>query len=120
MLRGHKLWGPTAMGCHGDPMAEDRLVGEDRCWPCTVANLVVGLLVAAGPVVVAVARGGAFTWGLAIGWAAVVLGFTGYRLVVKGYLPAAGPIARWTGLHERIGPGAKGGQDEGTGGSDRS
>lgn len=115
---GPQALGSPARGGYGGPMPEDRLVGDDRCWPCTIANLAVGLVVAGGPVLVAVARGGAFYWGLATGWALIVMVFTLYRLVVKGYLPGAGRAARRVGLDDRIGPGAEGRQDDRSGGSD--
>ena len=85
-------------------MSHDDLTGEERCWPCTVANSVVGLLVALVPLAAALLRGDAVLLAGAVVWALVVVGFTGYRLVAKGYLPLAEPIAKVTGLHERIGP----------------
>lgn len=85
-----------------DPTPE--LTGEDRCWPCTVANAAVALVVAAVPVLASLARGDAVLLTVAGVWAAGVLGYTGYRLLALGYLPYAGQIARRVGVHERIGP----------------
>lgn len=81
------------------------LTGENRCWPCTVANSAVALLVAMVPVLAAVARGDATVLALTGIWAVAVIGYTFYRLIVRGYLPYSETIARRTGLHERIGPG---------------
>lgn len=87
-------------------MSQEDLTGESRCWPCTVANSVVGLLVALVPLAAALVRGDpALVAGTAV-WAVVVVGFTVYRLVRRGYLPLAEPAAKATGLHERIGPGS--------------
>lgn len=83
------------------------LVGEGRCWPCTVANTVVAIVVALVPVVAALIKGEAMVLAGAVIWAVVVLGYTVYRLVDRGYLPYSESVARWTGLHERIGPGVK-------------
>lgn len=86
---------------------QDELVGEDRCWPCTVANAVVGVLVALVPLLAALIEGStALVAGTTV-WAVAVIGFTGYRLRKRGYLPLARPVATATGLHERIGPGSK-------------
>lgn len=41
-------------------------------------------------------------------WGVAVTTYTGYRLLALGYLPYAEPIAKRTGLHERIGPGRTG------------
>lgn len=80
--------------------------GADRCGPCTVANASVGLLVAWLPLAAVLSdrAGGPIT--LAVGWGSLVTAFTAYRLVARGYLPLAEPIARVTGLHTRIGPGS--------------
>lgn len=84
-------------------MAE-RLTGEDRCWPCTAANAFVGLLVAWVPFVAALVDGSPGVV-IAVGlWAVSVTGYTMCRLVARGYLPAAGPMAKLTGLHDRISP----------------
>ena len=40
-------------------------------------------------------------------WGAAATGYTGYRLVARGYLPYAEQVAKRTGLHDRIGPGGK-------------
>lgn len=92
---------------------EDR-TGDDRCWPCTVANSVVGLLVAAVPLAAALVEGDAVLLAGSALWAVLVIGFTGYRLTKQGYLPFAEPIAKLTGLHDRIGP------DSGTEGNQRN
>lgn len=86
-------------------MTTQDLTGEDRCWPCTVANSLVGLLVAWVPLPPAVVNGDPAVVAGAIVWGVVVTGFTGYRLVARGYLPLAEPVARLSGLHHRIGPG---------------
>lgn len=86
------------------PDTEPDPTGEDRCWPCTVANLVVGVAIAAVPVAAALVRADAVLLALASVWAACVLSYTFYRLLALGYLPYAETIARRTGLHERIGP----------------
>lgn len=94
-------------------MSNERLTADRRCWPCTVANAVVGLLVGWLPVAAAVIEGstslliGTIVWGLA------VTTFTGYRLLRLGYLPVAAPIAKRTGLHSRIGPGSESDDDGG-------
>lgn len=87
---------------------EQELTGDRRCWPCTVANTVVGLVVAWLPLAAALVEGEPAVVRLAIGWGVAVTGFTLYRLVRRGYLPLAEPVARLTGLHERIGPGSEG------------
>lgn len=92
-------------------MTED-LTGEDRCWPCTVANAAVGLVVAWLPLAVALVEGAPGVIALAAGWAVVVTGFTLYRLAQRGYLPFAESVAKATGLHERIGPGSKSDPEE--------
>lgn len=84
------------------------MTGERRCWPCTVANTVVGLVVAWLPLAAALVEGEPAVVRLAIGWGVAVTGFTLYRLVRRGYLPLAEPVAKLTGLHERIGPGSEG------------
>lgn len=85
-------------------MGDEVLTGPDRCWPCTVANAVVGLVVAWVPLAAAVVRGRPALVTLAAIWGLAVTGYTAYRLVALGYLPLAEPVARWTGLHDRIGP----------------
>jgi len=77
--------------------------GEDRCWPCTVANATVGLVVAWLPLAAALIEGAP---------AVVATCFTLYYLVQRGYLPFAETVARATGLHERIGPGSKSDPEE--------
>ena len=85
-------------------VGHDDLTGGDRCWPCTVANSVVGLLVALVPLAAALLKGDAVLLAGAVVWALVVVGFTGYRLVARGHLPLAEPVAKVTGLDARIGP----------------
>lgn len=89
-------------------MTTDRTTGEDRCWPCTVANAAVGLLVAWLPLAAALAGGDPDVLVASVAWGVVVTLFTGYRLRQRGYLPYAEPVAKLTGLHGRIGPGARG------------
>lgn len=88
-------------------MADEALTGANRCWPCTVANSVVGLVVASVPLAAAVIRGRPELIALAAVWGVAVTGYTVYRLVSLGYLPLAEPVARLTGLHDRIGRGTK-------------
>lgn len=87
------------------PDTAPELTGDERCWPCTVANTAVGTLVAAVPLVAALVRGDPVAIVVAAGWAAAVLSYTGYRLLALGYLPYAETVARRTGLHGRLGPG---------------
>lgn len=86
---------------------QDELIGEDRCWPCTVANAVVGGFVALVPLLAALVTGRTALIAITTVWAVAVIGFTGYRLVKRGYLPLAKPAAKVTGLRKRIGPGSK-------------
>lgn len=86
--------------------SDDPLTGDTRCWPCTVANAVVGVVVGWSPAAV-VAVGGGRTPAVALVWGLAVSAFTGYRLLRLGYLPLAGPVAKRVGLHERIGPGGE-------------
>lgn len=86
-------------------MTTEDLTGENRCWPCTVANSAVGLAVALVPLAAALVTGDPVTVTVAAAWAVAVVGVTAYRLVSRGYLPLAEPVAKLTGLHERIGPG---------------
>lgn len=87
-------------------MSEDEYTGENRCWPCTVANAAVGLLVAMVPVLAALVEGNAAILAGSLVWAVAVIAFTLYRLVSLGSLPLAEPVAKATGLHGRIGPGS--------------
>lgn len=82
--------------------------GDRRCWPCTVANALVGLLIAAVPLAAALQVGDRGVVLAAVGWSVLVVAATAYRLLALGYLPYAETVARWTGLHDRIGPGRKG------------
>lgn len=92
-------------------MSDPELTGDRRCWPCTVANSVVGLVVGWLPLVAALLGGsdglvlGAVVWGVA------VTAYTGYRLLALGYLPLSEQVAKRTGLHERIGPDRKADDD---------
>lgn len=95
----------------------DRLVGEDRCWPCTVSNALVAAVIAVVPLLGGLTHGDPWFFLATVGWAVAVLGYTLYRLVSRGYLPGAEAIAKRTGLHERVGPGAK--EDEPDAGSGR-
>jgi hypothetical protein len=85
-------------------VSDDALTGDRRCWPCTVLNAVVGLLVGWVPVAAAAVRNdpvllaGALVWGVAVTLATV------YRLFEVGYLPYAESVAKRSGLHGRIGP----------------
>lgn len=90
---------------------EDTADGSS-CRPCTVANAAVGLLVAWLPLAGALVGGDQVVVAGAVAWGAVVTGVTTYRLVTRGYLPLAEPVAKRTGLHERIGPGADRDSDE--------
>lgn len=83
------------------------LTGENRCWPCTIANAAIGLVVAWLPLAVALVKGERSIILLGVGWGIVLSVFTLYRLVDRGYLPLAEPVAKLTGFHERIGPGSK-------------
>lgn len=100
-----------------DPDA-DRLVGENRCWACTVSNAVVAVLIAGVPLVGGLIHGDPAFLFATIVWAVAVLGYTLYRLVSRGYLPGSETFAKRTGLHERIGPGARDGEADTGGGRD--
>lgn len=86
--------------------------GVERCWPCTVANGLVGLVVGWLPPTVAVLGNRRGMLPLALAWAAAVTAYTGVRLYRLGYLPFAEPVAKRTGLHDSIGPGANDGDDD--------
>lgn len=86
------------------PDTGPRLTDERHCWPCTVANTVVGVIVAFVPVVAALVRGDVTLLVITLAWACGILLYTFYRLLTLGYLPYAETIARQTGLHDRIGP----------------
>lgn len=88
-------------------MTDPDLTGENRCWPCTIANSIVGILVAWLPLLAAYvgASGGPGLLVATAVWGVVVTAYTGYRLLALGYLPYSEHIAKRTGLHERIGPG---------------
>lgn len=85
-------------------MATDRLVGERRCWPCTVANAAVAAFVAGVPLLAGLLSGEPVLVAVTTVWAVAVLGYAAVRLANLGYLPGAETAARWTGLHDRIGP----------------
>lgn len=95
---------------HPDGAGTD-LTDENRCWPCTVANATVGLLVAWVPLAATLVNPTPTVVTGAVLWGVVVTGVTGYRLLTRGFLPFAEPAARLTGLHERIGPGTNGRDD---------
>lgn len=107
-----KLYVIRATILRGKRMSQN-LTGDRRCWPCTVANAVVGLVVAWLPLVAALVKGETAVVRLAFGWGVAVTAFTLYRLVRRGYLPLAEPVARLTGLHDRIGPDAEPTEPEG-------
>lgn len=96
-------------------MPSEPLTGDRRCWPCTVANSFVGLLVAWVPLAAALVDGDPSLVAATVGWGIAVSGYTVYRLVARGYLPLSELIAKRTGLHERIGPGRT--EDDGNGGT---
>lgn len=87
-------------------MSHEPATGETRCWPCTVANAVVGLFVAWLPLATVVLNGGAGLVAGTVVWGVVATAYTGYRLVRRGYLPLAEPAAKLTGLDATVGPGA--------------
>lgn len=80
------------------------MVGESRCWACTITNGVIGLVIAAIPPYGALGSDDTVIIAVTVVWAVAVLGFTLVRLVIRGYLPGAGRVAKATGLRERIGP----------------
>ena len=83
----------------------ERLVEDNRCWPCTIINGLIALLLAAIPLYGALGTGDSIILGVTVAWAVGVIGYTLFRLLNRGYLPGAPRIAEATGLHERIGPG---------------
>lgn len=94
-----------------DPEA-DRLVGENRCWACAVSNGIVAALVGGVPLLGGIVQGDAALLLATAVWALVVFVYTLYRLVSRGYLPGSETIAKRTGLHQRIGPGAREGETD--------
>ena len=82
-----------------------RGIQGNRCWPCTIVNGFIALVVAAIPLYGALGAGDPVIVGLTVVWAVLVVGYTLFRLVNRGYLPGAPRIAEATGLHDRIGPG---------------
>lgn len=88
----------------------DRLVEENRCWACTVSNGAVAVLVGGIPLLGGIVQGDPALVVATAVWALVVFGYTLYRLLSRGYLPGAERIAKWTGLHERIGSGSRDGE----------
>lgn len=91
--------------------SQDEQIAGDRCWACTVTNAAIGLLIAWLPFGAALVSGRLPMIVATVVWGVVVTGYTGYRIVRLGYLPVAEPVAKLTGLHERIGPGSKSGRD---------
>lgn len=89
-------------------MSDVDLTGDRRCWPCTVANSIVGLVVGWLPLAAVLLAGRRELVVGTVVWGAVVTTYTVYRLLALGYLPYSERIAKRTGLHERIGPGRKG------------
>lgn len=85
-------------------MSDKRLTGDQRCWPCTVANATVGVLVGWLPVGAALVDGSTALLAGTLLWGLFVSAFTLYRLLRLGYLPFAEPVAKWTRLHTLIGP----------------
>lgn len=83
----------------------DRLVGERRCWPCTIANAMVAAVVAGVPLLAALLSGEPVLVVATVVWAIVVFSYALYRLLSLGYLPGSERIAKRTGLYDRIGPG---------------
>jgi hypothetical protein len=67
----------------------------------------VGLVIAWLPVAAAFTTGDTTLLALTIFVALAITGYTFYRIVDRGYLPLAEPIARITGLHDTIGPGSR-------------
>jgi len=61
-------------------MSNEALTGDQRCWPCTVANTAVGLLVGWTPVTTALLRDDPFLIAGATVWGEVVSLFTADRL----------------------------------------
>lgn len=88
-------------------MSPEQSTGDDRCWPCTAVNAVVGLAVGWLPLAVAVLGHRTALVPLTAGWAVLVTAYTVIRLYRRGFLPYAESAAKRTGLHDRIGPGAK-------------
>lgn len=88
-------------------MGEDH-TGSDRCWPCTVMNGAIGLVVAWLPLAAATLEGHRTVILVTLLWGIGVSAFTLYRIVDRGYLPLAERVAKVTGLQDRIGPGSEG------------
>lgn len=82
----------------------DRLVGDRRCWPCTLANAVVAAIIAGVPLLAALLSGESVLVVVTVVWAITVVGYTVYRLLILGYLPGSEAVAKATGLHDRTGP----------------
>lgn len=93
-------------------MESERMVGDRRCWPCTLANSVVGLGIAWIPPAAMLLADNRTAVPVATAWGLVVTTYTAYRLVGHGALPLAERTARRTGLHDRIGPETRPGQAE--------
>jgi hypothetical protein len=93
-------------------VSPEQRTGDDRCWPCTVGNATVGLVVGWFPLIVVVLGNRAALVPLTAGWAVLVTAYTGHRLYQRGYLPYAESVAIRIGIHDRIGPGADSGDEE--------
>jgi hypothetical protein len=80
--------------------------------PCAVANSVVGLVVAWLPFGAALLRSDGSLLALTAVWGVAVTAYTLYRVIDRGYLPLAEPVARATGLHDVVGPGSRTGSEQ--------
>lgn len=100
----NKLFVQSLVTSYDINVSSDALTGDRRCWPCTVLNAAIGLLVGWLPVAAAAVRGVPSLLAASLVWAVVVTLFTAYRLLQLGYLPYAELVARRTGLHDYIGP----------------
>jgi len=80
------------------------LVGENRCWACTVSNGIVAVIIAGVPLYGALQNGSVVITAVTAVWSASVMGYALLRLILRGYLPGSERIAKTTGLHEWIGP----------------
>lgn len=95
-------------------MNPERLAGDRRCWPCTIANLGIGLVIAWVPIVVLLVGGNAGSILAAAVWGVVVTTVVVVRVVGRGYLPFADRVAKVIGLHERLRPDASASKSCGT------
>jgi hypothetical protein len=86
--------------------------------PCAVANSVVGLVVAWLPFGAALLQSGGSLLVLTAVWGVAVTAYTLYRVIDRGYLPLAEPVARASGLHDAIGPRSRTGGEQPPGRTD--